>query len=142
MGDPGEGRPLLDGVRVLLVDDHGDSREAVAEFLMSHGANVVPVDSAEAGLRSLQKGPAFDVVVSDLRMPDRNGYGLVRDIRGGMAGRPDLPAIAITAYADLEGRDQALAAGFDDYVPKTSSLLLTRRILRVLGRPIDGEDVG
>ena len=135
-----EEKALLENVSILLVDDHGDSRESVAAFLQGHGADVVAVDSAASALERLRKAATFDVVVSDLRMPDRDGYGLMREIRAGRGGRPDLPAIAITAYADLEGRDQALAAGFDDYLPKTSSLLLTRRILRVLGRLIPGED--
>nr|WP_040941268.1 PAS domain S-box protein [Xanthomonas campestris] len=108
----------LDGVRLLLVDDDQDSREAVMHFLMLAGAQVQAagsVDAAEAHLAAAH----YDVLVSDIAMPLRDGYDLIRSVR---SGRPELPrhirAIALTAYVREEDRDRAIVAGFDAHMGK------------------------
>ena len=118
---------------VLLVDDHEDSRGAIAEFLSSHGAEVTAVPSVAAALKALA-ATTFDALVSDIRMPDATGYDLIQQVRRWPDGKASIPAIAITAYAELEGRDEALAAGFDDYMPKMSSVRLVRALVALRDR--------
>lgn len=136
--EPADNTPLLDGIRVLLADDHQDSRDVVAEFLQHHGAEVVGVGTTEDALAALRKS-SFDALVSDLRLPELSGYGLVKQVRTwGRGDGGSIPAIAITAYPVEEDRSKALDAGFDDYLPKTSSLMLVRKIARLKGRDPDG----
>jgi CheY-like chemotaxis protein len=118
----------LSRMSVLLVDDHEDSRGAIAEFLSFHGAEVTAVPSVAAALKAMA-ATSFDALVSDIRMPDATGYDLIQQVRGWPDSKGSIPAIAITAYAELEGRDEALAAGFDDYMPKMSSVRLVRALV-------------
>ncbi|MGH7279125.1 MAG: GAF domain-containing protein, partial [Candidatus Rokuibacteriota bacterium] len=100
--------PSLDGVRVLVVDDDADNRFLLASILEDSGACVRAVASARAALGEL--GPFRpDVMVSDIAMPEQDGYDLIRAVRARGAGA--VPAIAVTAYARAEDRDRALAAG-------------------------------
>jgi CheY-like chemotaxis protein len=123
----------LEGLQVLLVDDHEDSRLTITEFLRFHGAEVKAVPSVESALTTL-RATDYDALVSDIRMPDVNGYDLIRELRSWPAPKGRLPAIAITAYAEFEDRDRALQAGFDEYMPKMSSVLLVRRLVDLCGR--------
>lgn len=108
----------LDGVRLLLVDDDQDSREAVVQFLMLAGAQVQAAGSVEAAEQCLAETP-FDVLVSDIAMPVRDGYDLIRTVRSGRADLPrHIPAIALTAYVREEDRDRAVVAGFDAHMGK------------------------
>ncbi|RYE97512.1 MAG: response regulator, partial [Oxalobacteraceae bacterium] len=108
----------LDGVRLLLVDDDQDSREAVVQFLMLAGAQVQAAGSVEAAEQCLAEAP-FDVLVSDIAMPVRDGYDLIRTVRSGRADLPrHIPAIALTAYVREEDRDRAVVAGFDAHMGK------------------------
>jgi CheY-like chemotaxis protein len=101
-----------------MVDDDMDAREALRHALEEAGAEVVAVGSAdEAAAAMRQRRP--DVLVSDIGMPGRDGYDLVRSIRAlprDRGGR--VPAIALTAYASSEDRDRALRAGFDLHLAK------------------------
>ncbi len=109
--------PSLKGLRVLAVDDDPDTLDGVAELLTLRGALVVPAPSAAAALEAL-RGFEPDVLVSDIGMPDRDGYDLIRDIRG-LGCTPDqLPAIAVTAFTSPEDRRRALAAGFQVHLAK------------------------
>lgn len=101
-------------VKVLLVEDDPDGREMVAHLLTEQGGQVRAVGSAEAALQALSEG-AFDVMVSDIGMPDVDGYQLLERIRA--AGNP-IPAIALTAFARLEDRDRALEAGYAAHLSK------------------------
>ena len=106
----------LAGVRVLVVDDEPDTREMVTEILKAAGAEVVAAGSTDEALRRADEG-APDVLVSDLAMPARDGYALLRALHGrGMAG--GLVTIALTAHARREDRERALGAGYDAYVTK------------------------
>jgi PAS domain S-box-containing protein len=108
----------LDGLQVLLVDDDRDSRELVAFLLDQYGAKVTEANSAMEALNRL-KQTKFDLMISDVGMPDMDGYTLVRQIR---EQYPDpneqIPAIALTAYASESDRQQALTAGFQDRIAK------------------------
>ncbi len=104
----------LDAIRVLLVEDDDDTREAVRLTLESCGASVAAVATAGEARRDML-GSAPDVLISDIRMPEEDGYSLIRSLRGaGIA----TPAIALTAYARREDADDARAAGFQMHLPK------------------------
>jgi len=111
-------RPL-EGMRILAVDDHPDARELVRVALTDRGADVRTAASVSEALAALEDA-AVDVLVSDLGMPGADGFALVAQLRERerMDGRPPMVAIALTAYASLHDRSQALAAGFDLHVAK------------------------
>src|SRR5687767_3045119 len=110
--------PSLEGVTVLVVDDDADSRIVVSQLLESQGASVAMADSAsDAFARFRQVRP--DVIVSDIGMPEEDGYVLIRRVRA-LAG-PDggnTPAVALTAYVRDEDASAALAAGYHRHVRK------------------------
>lgn len=121
--------PPIDGVRVLIVDDHADVLEAHGRLLSERGADVVTAQSAEAAiaLLSLQ---SFDVLLSDLGMPGMGGYDLIRHVRTEMHLDADvLAAAAVTAYVRSADRDAALSAGFQRCLQKpVSPRLLARTV--------------
>jgi len=112
-----ESSPLT-GIRVLVVDDDVDSREFIAFVLEQLGAQVSTVTSAGEAIASLEQLPP-DILLSDIGMPDMDGYMLMRQIR---AMPPEqggqILAIALTAYAGEIDRQQALAAGFQHHLAK------------------------
>jgi hypothetical protein len=108
----------LNGVSVLVVDDHADSRELVTTILEGLGAVVHSAGSAAEGL-ALLRAERPDVLVSDLEMPDQSGYEMIRQVRALPLGEGGLtPAVALTAYARSEDRIRVLAAGFQEHVAK------------------------
>jgi CheY-like chemotaxis protein/two-component sensor histidine kinase len=112
------GSSELSGVRVLVVDDEPDAREVVATMLRRAGATVSLAGSVREALEAFDSLPP-DVLVSDIAMPDRDGYELirlVRDLPAGQGGR--IPAVALTAYAREEDRFRALTAGFQAHLSK------------------------
>jgi PAS domain S-box-containing protein len=115
-----DGRPVaLAGVRVLVVEDHADTAELVRAVLTGHGARVRIAGSMGEALVMLGESD-FDVLLSDVGMPDGNGYELVQRLREHerVAGRGPLPAVAVTAFAGSEARERVLSAGFCDYAAK------------------------
>lgn len=108
----------LNGLRVLFADDERDSRELVTFLLEQQGAKVTQVGSANEALSQLQQAE-FDVLLSDIGMPDMDGYALLRHIRERSPDQSrDILAIAITAYAGESDQQQALAAGFQQHITK------------------------
>ncbi len=108
----------LNGLSVLVVDDEADARTVVAETLRLEGALVTVTDSAGSAFKHLQTvGAHFDILVTDIGMPDEDGYSLVRKLRALEDGRHVL-AIAITGYASKKDVATAIEAGFDLHVPK------------------------
>lgn len=114
---------VLKGVWALVVDDEADARELVATLLQQYGAKVTSVASAEealAVLTSSQEGDRRpDVLVSDISMPEVDGYALigrVRELAPKEGGR--IPAVALTAYGRAIDRIRALSAGFNMHIPK------------------------
>ena len=108
----------LEGLHVLLVEDEHDTRELVKTILERCGAEVTAVTSAEEALTSLE-GKKPDVLISDIGMPGRNGYELIKEIRAlepESGGR--VPAVALTAYAGSKDRRRALLAGFQVHLTK------------------------
>jgi CheY-like chemotaxis protein len=128
-----EDAPRLDGLRVLVVDDEEDARELVREVLSGQGAEVHVASSAPDALEKL--GPLKpDVVVSDIGMPDADGFSLIRRIRAlplDSGGRT--PAVALTAYARAEDAQRALAAGFQMHVTKPVEAVQLAVVVAKLG---------
>jgi PAS domain S-box-containing protein len=108
----------LNGLRVLVVDDEPDTRELVAALLTTCGAEVVSVSSASEALDQTER-QRFDLLISDIGMPEMNGYDLISRIRQlGEEHGGRTPAVALTAYAGFDDRNRALAAGYEMHIPK------------------------
>jgi PAS domain S-box-containing protein len=111
--------PSLDGLRVLVVDDDSDTREMLDAVLSECAAEVVTAaNAAEAVQEIARRRP--DVLVSDIGMPEEDGYDLIKKIRAMEATRGDttIPALALTAYAKAEDRVRALASGYQAHLSK------------------------
>jgi CheY-like chemotaxis protein/two-component sensor histidine kinase len=107
----------LHGIHILIVEDDVDSRNVLSVLLQRLGALVEAVGSAaEAYDRISRRRP--DVVVSDIGMPDEDGYTFIRHIRQANGDARRLPAIALTAYARKQDADAALTAGYDHHLAK------------------------
>jgi signal transduction histidine kinase/ActR/RegA family two-component response regulator len=111
-------RDGLAGLKVLVVDDAEDAREALSVLLGQYGARVTAVGSAEEALTVLERDRPH-VLLSDIAMPDQDGYTLIRKVRALDPARGGtVPAAALTAYATPEDRQKALHAGYHDHLPK------------------------
>lgn len=108
----------LNGLRVLLVDDERDSRNLVTFLLEQHRASVTSLESAREALRQLTQAD-FDLLISDIGMPEMDGYALIRYVREQPTDQnQNILAIALTAYAGESDQQQALAAGFQQHITK------------------------
>jgi CheY-like chemotaxis protein len=113
--------PLLGGLRVLIVDDEAETLEMLQVILESCKADVSTAGSAAAALEAI-KAEAFDVIISDIGMPEADGYALIAKVRELERERGvKIPAAALTAYAGEEDRIRALRSGFQIHVPKPVS---------------------
>jgi CheY-like chemotaxis protein/anti-sigma regulatory factor (Ser/Thr protein kinase) len=106
--------PRLDSVTVLVVDDQADAAAGTARLLESAGARVLCSHSVDAALAVMQT-EGIDVIVSDIGMPQRDGYDFIRSLRT-MGDRT--PLVALTAYARSEDRSRSLMEGFEVHVSK------------------------
>jgi PAS domain S-box-containing protein len=110
--------PRLDNTTVLIVDDEPDGRQLMVRILEGRGARVTAVAGGAEALELLQRS-RFDILVSDIGMPDLDGYELMRRVRLLDAARPGpIPAIAVTAYARAEDRQRSLLAGYQMHLAK------------------------
>jgi signal transduction histidine kinase/ActR/RegA family two-component response regulator len=108
----------LDGMKVLCVDDEPDSLRLVARVLEAVGAQVTLASSVDEALQRWNE-KHFDLLVSDIGMPARDGYELIRTIREqDLQGAKATPAIALTAFARSEDRQRALLSGFQSHLVK------------------------
>jgi len=108
----------LSGVRILVIDDEADSRELMRRLLSQFNANIESASSVDAALDAIKRSLP-DVILSDIGMPGKDGYELMRELRKlpeSMGGR--IPAIAVTAFARPEDRKRALLAGFQAHIAK------------------------
>jgi PAS domain S-box-containing protein len=117
-----EGYPVpsisLHNVRILIVDDEPDNGEFLVVVLQQYGAIAKAVGSAREAIEELEDF-APDVLISDIGMPEEDGYTLIRKVRSQQAQHEkDLTAIALTAYARWEDRERAIAAGFQEHLAK------------------------
>ncbi|HWW84695.1 MAG TPA: ATP-binding protein [Vicinamibacterales bacterium] len=117
-GSPKPRAQRLDGLLIVVVDDDADGRSLTLLILTQAGANVKTVASAREALQALELERP-DALVTDIGLPDKDGYALLREIRQHEAERGGwLPIIALTGYARAEDRTRVLAAGFQGHVAK------------------------
>ena len=112
-----EGSSLLDTIRVLVVEDERDTLEFLTRLLEGQGATVLPASTAREGL-SMVRDESPDVVISDIGLPEMDGYDFIQQVRRGDTASHSVPAIALTAYARTEDRMRALRAGFQAHMAK------------------------
>lgn len=142
--DPARDGPLpsLAGLRVLLIDDQQDARDALATLLTQVGADVGSVGSGQEAILQLDAwGPSArpQVMVCDIALPDEDGYVILQKVRWWErqrlpAGAAPIEAIALTAFAQPDDRVRALASGFHEHLVKPVSPHDLVRALRVLAR--------
>jgi CheY-like chemotaxis protein len=102
----------------MVVDDDPDGADLLRRLLQGHGAEITVAGSANAALREIDSSPP-DILISDIGMPDKDGYELIRELRrqpSAHGGR--IPAIALTAFARSGDRTRALLAGFQLHLSK------------------------
>ncbi len=102
--------------RVLVVDDNVLNRRLLHEMLQHVGFQVTEADSPEECLQLL-RNQSYDVLISDIRMPGKDGHALIREVRA-FANSPPLLALASSASVYADDKQKATAAGFDDFLPK------------------------
>ncbi|MBD1997286.1 response regulator [Oculatella sp. FACHB-28] len=108
----------LDGLKVLIVDDDSDNLQFLAFLFEVYGAEIAAVSSANYAFQSVLEWQPH-ILVSNVSMPDEDGYMLIRRIRGLTVEQGgQVPAIALTANAKESDREQALAAGFQQHLAK------------------------
>jgi CheY-like chemotaxis protein len=130
---PSPEEPDFSNVRMLVVDDDPDSGELLQRLLSDCRASVTVAHSVNEALATLRKA-GFSLLLSDIGMPGRDGYDLIRDIRGADAEWRNIRAIAITAFARQEDRQYALQAGYDEYLTKPIN---TQQLFKTISRVLE-----
>lgn len=128
---------VLEGVRVLVVDDDPSTRELLNEALGGAGAHVISADSARQALQSLGRDGA-DVLISDIAMPEEDGLSLIRQVRALPGDIARIPAIALTAFARADDRASAIEAGYQIHLAKPVALIELQAGVVALVRPNAG----
>ena len=121
--------------RVLLVDDEPNLRKVLSALLIQQGFAVHVENDGEAALTRVRSAPAdtFDVVISDLRMPNMNGMEACRTLRG-RGDTQAIPIIMVTTRGESDMIEEAFAAGCTDYVTKPiDGAELTSKISNLIG---------
>ena len=128
---PYDQRPVsLEGLRILAVDDEADALELIRHMLARTRAHIVTAASAREALELIEDSPP-DILISDIGMPEADGYSLIRQVRRlGEDRGGKMPAIALTAYVREEDRAKMIAAGFTAHVPKPVE---PAELIRVIG---------
>ena len=136
-GTPAEFSKVLEGLRIMVVDDEADSREVVSAILTRCGSVVLCCESPAEALKIFKEWKP-DLLVSDIGMPIEDGYSLIKKLRKlKFKSAREVPAVALTAYATKEDKARALAAGFQVHVPKPIEPdALIRSIATVMGRKV------
>lgn len=123
---------VLEGVRVLLVEDDADSREMLTVMFDQYAMKTIAVDSAAAALDAVQNIQA-DILISDVGLPGEDGYTLIRKIRQLTPEQNgQIPAIALTGYASLQDRAHALEAGYQEHLAKPVDLEILIELIKSL----------
>jgi PAS domain S-box-containing protein len=107
-------KAMLQNIRALVVDDDEDSLELLREVLEDAGVSFIGAKSAHQALEA--RGP-FDIIISDIGMPQMDGYALIQRVRSRESGS-SVPAIALTAYARAEDAERALRSGYQEHISK------------------------
>lgn len=134
--DPAGTRRLLPMCSILLVEDHPDTQRAFAAILRSWGHDVGTSDSAESGLEFLAENDV-DVILSDIGLPDRNGYDFIAEVR---RQNTEVTAIAVSAYFTAADQERGHEAGFDMHFSKPVDLLSLRLALARIGSRLERSD--
>jgi PAS domain S-box-containing protein len=114
----GAAMPSLTGLRVLAVDDEADATEVISAILSAAGAEVVTAGSVPEAIDLLERRRP-DVLISDIGMPNEDGYDLIRKVRARSSDKQkNIPAVALTAFARTQDRLKVLSAGYQMHVPK------------------------
>ena len=128
------GHVRLVGLRLLVVEDEASTREAFTEMLQSYGAEVKTASSAREALKAFEQYNP-DVLVSDIAMPNEDGYSLIRKIRAlGPKRGGNTPSIAVTALAGEEDIQRALSSGFQSHVAKPVDFVKLANVIATLAR--------
>ena len=128
----------LASLRVLLVEDEPDTLEYLQRLLEDHGGIVFAAQSAAQALQILSR-ERLEIVISDIGLPDMDGYALIEQIRLNFDHGERMPAIALTAYARAEDRARALEAGFDAHVAKPAEPAALLALVASLAKAKFGE---
>lgn len=127
------GIPRLDGIVVLVVEDNPDSRDLIKWVLESHGASVVTAGTGTEALRIVERTPP-DVLLSDIWLPEMDGYTLMEKIRRLEQQKP-IPAAAVTAYTSVDARHKSNLAGFRFFIAKpVDAAELVKTVATLAGR--------
>lgn len=122
---------------ILLVEDNEMNRDMLSRRLQRLGYEVLMAVDGLEGLAMAQQVEA-DLILMDMSLPGMDGWEVTRQLKAGAATR-SVPVIALTAHAMVTDRDQAMAAGCDDYDTKPVELArLLVKIEALLSRPVDG----
>lgn len=128
----------LGSILVLVIEDHLDAGDIVRLVLEGRGARVEISNTAHHALERLSS-TMYDVIVSDIGLPDMDGYELMRELR---SRGDNTPAIAVTAYARPEHRSQALQAGFTMHLAKPLDVAELLAAVALLSKPAKPEAPG
>jgi signal transduction histidine kinase/DNA-binding response OmpR family regulator len=109
--------PVLDGLRILVVEDEDDTRDLILTVLKQCGAEVRGSESAAEALVAFREWSP-DLLVTDIGLPEEDGFSLLKKVRASNQQSGQIPAVALTAYATPEDRDRVLAAGFQMHIAK------------------------
>ncbi|MGK7867247.1 hybrid sensor histidine kinase/response regulator [Falsiroseomonas sp. E2-1-a20] len=121
--------------RLLLVEDSVFFRELVVPALAADGYEVVAVEGPAQALRLRERGETFDAIVSDIEMPEIDGYAFAREVRGGGPWQ-DLPMIALTGRVEPAAVARGRAAGFTDYIGKYDREALLASLSQCFAVPV------
>jgi CheY-like chemotaxis protein len=109
--------PALKGLEILVVDDEPETRDLLRFVIEQCEARVTTAGDVAQALAAVEQ-QRFDLLISDVGMPDEDGHSLIRKVRALSDARGSMPALALTAYARGEDRTQALRAGFNMHLAK------------------------
>ncbi|MEG4984372.1 chemotaxis protein CheB [Microcoleus sp. BR0-C5] len=129
--------PSLKGLHILVVDDQIDTCDFLKFVLEGYGAEVLTVTSARSAIAALTENPGrYDVLISDIGMPEEDGYFLIREVRALAAeAGGEIPVAALTAYASDKERERAIEAGFQRHMVKPiQPVVLGLMVANLVGR--------
>lgn len=127
------------GISILVVEDEADALEFLSGILREKGALVFPFSSPVSALKSLELSRP-DLILSDIGMPDMDGYAFIRAVRGRHDDRRMIPAVAVTAFARKEDEEKAIQAGFTSHIAKPVNITkLVREITALYKEPSSGQ---
>ena len=129
----------LSGKKILVIDDEADARELVSRILSYCKASVITAATAREGLELLKREKP-DVIVSDVSMPDKDGYEFIREVRQLSAENGgNIPAVALTAFARAEDMTKAISAGYQKHLCKPVD---SHELITVIDKLVSGVKVG